>query len=40
MTEKKKKTQKDSKEKLELAQKIADNSQKVVKTYANLENKE
>lgn len=30
--------QKDSKEKLELAQKIASNSQKVAKTYANVEN--
>ena len=32
------KKQRDSKEKLELAQKIADNSQKVVNTYANVEN--
>ncbi|MBQ1877691.1 MAG: hypothetical protein IJS38_02820 [Erysipelotrichaceae bacterium] len=34
----KKNTQKDSREKLELAQRIADNSQRVVRTYASVEN--
>ncbi len=38
MAKKNNNTSKDSREKLELAQKIADNSQKVVRTYANLEN--
>ena len=34
----KKNTQKDSREKLELAQRLADNSQRVVRTYASVEN--
>ncbi|MBQ1303747.1 MAG: hypothetical protein IIY51_02445, partial [Erysipelotrichaceae bacterium] len=38
MAKKTEKKQRDSKEKLELAQKIADNSQKVVNTYASVEN--
>ena len=38
MAKKEKKQEKDSKQKLELAQKIAENSQKVANTYANFEN--
>ena len=38
MAKKDKKQEKDSKQKLELAQRIAENSQKVANTYANFEN--
>lgn len=38
MAKKNKKQEKDSKQKLELAQRIAENSQKVANTYANFEN--